>query len=55
MSQLIDGKKISAQVKEAVKQEVATLKQQGIPVGLAVVLVGDDTASKVYVLSLIHI
>ncbi|WP_069988428.1 bifunctional methylenetetrahydrofolate dehydrogenase/methenyltetrahydrofolate cyclohydrolase FolD [Massilioclostridium coli] len=49
MSQLIDGKKISAQVKEAVKQEVATLKQQGIPVGLAVVLVGDDPASKVYV------
>ena len=49
MSQLIDGKKISAQVKEAVKQEVATLKQQGISVGLAVVLVGDDPASKVYV------
>lgn len=49
MSQLIDGKLISAQVKEQVAKEVVSLKQQGISVGLAVVLVGDDPASKIYV------
>lgn len=47
--QLIDGKKISAQVKETVAKEVAELKEKGISVGLAVVLVGDNPASKVYV------
>lgn len=49
MSKLIDGKQISAQVKEAVAEEVKQLKEQGIVPGLAVVLVGDDPASKVYV------
>ena len=49
MSILIDGKKISAQVKEAVAAEAAALREQGIEPGLAVVLVGDDPASRVYV------
>lgn len=46
---LIDGKIISAKVKERVKAEVAVLKEQGITTGLAVIIVGEDPASKVYV------
>lgn len=49
MYKLIDGKVISAAVKERVKNEVAALKQQGITTGLAVIIVGEDPASKVYV------
>lgn len=49
MSNIIDGKAVSAQVKERIKEETAKLKEQGIEVGLAVVIVGDDPASKVYV------
>ncbi len=49
MYNIIDGKKISAEVKEEVKQKVSALKEKGISVGLAVVLVGQDPASKVYV------
>lgn len=49
MSQRIDGKMISARVKENVGLQVRELKAQGISVGLAVVLVGDDPASKLYV------
>ena len=48
--QIIDGKKVSAQVKEEVKQETLRLKQEyGVTPGLAVVIVGDDPASRVYV------
>lgn len=49
MYNIIDGKMISAQIKEEMKSEVLALKEHGISVGLAVVLVGDDPASKVYV------
>ncbi len=49
MYKLIDGKIISAAVKERVKGEVAALNQKGITVGLAVIIVGEDPASKVYV------
>lgn len=49
MSKIIDGKVVSASVKERVKAEVEVLKQQGISVGLAVIIVGEDPASKVYV------
>lgn len=49
MTKLIDGKVISAAVKERVKSGVAELKAQGITVGLAVIIVGEDPASKVYV------
>ncbi|CEP66079.1 Tetrahydrofolate dehydrogenase/cyclohydrolase [Moorella glycerini] len=48
-AQILDGKQIAAEVREEVKQEVARLKEQGITPGLAVVLVGDDPASQVYV------
>lgn len=46
---IIDGKAISAKIREELKQEVLTLKQQGIVPGLAVVLVGNDLASHTYV------
>lgn len=49
MSRLIDGKAISAAVKDRVANGVAELKEKGITVGLAVIIVGEDPASKVYV------
>ena len=49
MAKIIDGKVISASVKERVKTEVSALKEKGITVGLAVIIVGEDPASKVYV------
>ncbi len=49
MAKLIDGKVISAAVKAEVADEVAKLKNQGITPGLAVIIVGEDPASKVYV------
>ena len=48
--QIIDGKKVSAQVKEEVKRQTLELKEtHKITPGLAVVIVGDDPASRVYV------
>ena len=49
MYKLIDGKIISSAVKERVKNEVAALKEKGITTGLAVIIVCEDPASKVYV------
>ena len=49
MAQLIDGKAISTQIKEEVKEKVAALKEQGREVTLAVIQVGADPASSVYV------
>ena len=49
MAQIIDGKQISAAVKAEVAKEVAALKEKGIQVGLAVVIVGNNPASRVYV------
>ena len=46
---IIDGKKISADVRAQVAAETAQLKEQGIVPGLAVIIVGDDPASRVYV------
>lgn len=48
--QIIDGKKVSSEVKEEVRQQTLKLKEtHGITPGLAVVIVGDDPASRVYV------
>lgn len=47
--QIIDGKAVAAAVLEECRAEVAELKKAGITPGLAVVLVGEDPASKVYV------
>ena len=49
MAKLIDGKVISAAVKAEVAAETEELKKQGITPGLAVIIVGEDPASKVYV------
>ena len=49
MAQLIDGKAISAQIKEELKAKVAEMKAQGTEVSLAVIQVGNDPASSVYV------
>ncbi|MCM1569844.1 MAG: bifunctional methylenetetrahydrofolate dehydrogenase/methenyltetrahydrofolate cyclohydrolase FolD [Roseburia sp.] len=49
MTQIIDGKAISAQIKDELKEKVADLKRQGKEICLAVIQVGDDPASSVYV------
>ncbi len=49
MSKIIDGKAISAAVKQRVKEGVEELKSKGITTGLAVIIVGEDPASKIYV------
>ena len=49
MSQIIDGKAVSAKVKEEIRIETEKLKAQGVEIGLAVVIVGNDPASQVYV------
>ena len=46
---IIDGKAISAKTKEELRLEVASLKEKGVSVGLAVIILGDDPASRVYV------
>lgn len=48
-AQIIDGKAISQIIKDELKEKTARLKEQGIEVTLAVILVGDDPASQVYV------
>lgn len=49
MAQIIDGKKISAEIKEELKEQAAQLKEAGVEGTLAVIQVGDDPASSVYV------
>ena len=49
MSHIIDGKALAAQIRADLKDEVLDLKRKGIVPGLAVVLVGDDPASHIYV------
>jgi len=46
---ILDGKKLSQKIKEEVKIEAEKLKEKGITPGLAVILVGEDPASQVYV------
>ncbi len=49
MAGIIDGKKISQEIKDEVKEKVEQLSKKGIQPCLAVILVGDDPASQVYV------
>ena len=49
MAKIIDGKSISQQVKDEVKEQVSKLAQEGVTVTLAVIQVGADPASSVYV------
>src|SRR5438132_33943 len=48
-ARLLDGKSLAAQVRVAVKREVEALAQRGIRPGLAVLLAGENPASRVYV------
>lgn len=49
MAKIIDGKAISQQIKEELKEQVKALKAKGTMINLAVVQVGNDSASSVYV------
>ncbi|MDR1689914.1 MAG: bifunctional methylenetetrahydrofolate dehydrogenase/methenyltetrahydrofolate cyclohydrolase FolD [Clostridiales bacterium] len=49
MSTIIDGKKIAQEIKDEVKTEVLKLNDQNLFPALAVIIVGDDAASKIYV------
>ena len=49
MAVRIDGKAVAAKVRGEIAEEVAALKKQGVQTGMAVVLVGEDPASKIYV------
>ena len=49
MAEIIDGKLISGQIKEECKDKINALKEKGIEVTLAVIQVGEDPASSVYV------
>lgn len=49
MAQIIDGKVISKQIKDELKETVAKLKEDGVNICLAVIQVGNDAASSVYV------
>ena len=49
MAQILDGKVVAAKVQAAVAEGVGALRARGVRPALAVVLVGEDPASKVYV------
>ena len=49
MAKILSGKVVSQRIKDELKEEVKELNQKGIFPGLAVIIVGDDPASKVYV------
>jgi len=51
VAKILDGKKAAAEVRSEVASEVAGLKEQGVPVRLDVILVGEDPASVTYVAS----
>ena len=46
---IIDGKAISQEIRGELKEKVDALREKGIEITLAVILAGDDSASKVYV------
>ncbi|MDO5143222.1 MAG: bifunctional methylenetetrahydrofolate dehydrogenase/methenyltetrahydrofolate cyclohydrolase FolD [bacterium] len=48
-AQILDGKAMSAALRAEIAQRVAALKEKGVTPGLAVILVGDDPASQIYV------
>ena len=49
MAKIIDGKKISQEIRDELKKEAAALKEQGKEASLAVIQVGSDPASSIYV------
>ncbi len=49
VARILDGKALAASIRADLKQKVAALEQRGVRPGLAVILAGDDAASRVYV------
>lgn len=49
MADVIDGRALAARIRQEVRQEVDALRQRGVALGLAAVLVGEDPASRIYV------
>lgn len=49
MAHIIDGKRVAQEMRAQIREEVALLQQKGVTPGLAVVIVGEDPASKIYV------
>ena len=49
MAQILDGKKIAQEIKDELREKVLALQEEGVSVSLAVIQVGDDPASSVYV------
>ena len=49
MAKILDGLALSKKIKDELKTEVNSLKENGIEIGLAVIIVGDNPASRVYV------
>ena len=49
MTEIIDGKALAKKIRENLKKDVDELKKEGIKPKFAVILVGDDPASKIYV------
>ena len=49
MYKILDGKLVSQSVKDRIREETAALREKGIEITLAVIIVGDDPASRVYV------
>ena len=49
MAEIINGKELAKKIKKELKEEVKKLKEKGINPKLAVIMVGDDPASQVYV------
>lgn len=49
MATIIDGKKLAQEKRDEIKEEVVLLKKKNITPGIAVVIVGDNQASKIYV------
>ena len=49
MAKIIDGKAIAKKLRGAVSEQTAILKEQSVIPGLAVILVGEDPASEIYV------
>lgn len=49
MAKILDGKAVSQRIKDELKIEVENLKKEGKMVGLAVIIVGDNPASRIYV------
>lgn len=49
MAVILDGKEVARKIRQNLKEEVSKLKEEGISPKLAVIMVGDDSASKIYV------